>query len=241
MPNISEGLRPLDLKNALHPVFEVDTFKSKMGEDTDVVTVTFIAKDRYPAKDVMEFVEKSYDFVLDADVSSGENKDGDYSIFIEIARTPKISNQIEELTQGIAKLTGINEWQFKYYKQNKLHKATQETLQNVIPASKQMYENVVQRVKTEQVKRFFNKTLMDDLTIEGDVITIHKPFGVKVNLKWLNENDPQAVVEGAPSLDSDSMSEIFWLTKMLGNYEIDKFGDKLLFKSGDNAMLLQRI
>jgi hypothetical protein len=82
---------------------------------------------------------------------------------------------------------------------------------------------------------------MDDLSLEDSVITIHKPFDQKIKLRWLNEEDPQAVVEGAMNIDSDSTAEIFWMTKVLGDYDISKFGDKFLFTNGDRAMLLQRI
>jgi hypothetical protein len=81
---------------------------------------------------------------------------------------------------------------------------------------------------------------MDNLTLDGDIITIHKPFNKQVKLRWLSEEDPLAIVEGAPNVDDSATAEIFWLTKVLGNYEISKFGDRLLFTNGDQSMLLQR-
>jgi hypothetical protein len=236
-----EGLRPLDLKEMIRPVFEVDTFRSKMGEDQDVCVVSFTVKDRFPAKDLMEFVEKGYNFVLDADVSSGENNDGEYSVFIELERSSKLSEQIKELTYGIRKLTGIDGWQFKYHKNNAVHEATEENLKNHIPSSPRMYEEAMTRIKTENVRKFFTKTLMDDLTLDGNVITIHKPYNQKIQLRWLNEDDPQPVIEGAMDIDEAATAEMFWLTKVLGDYNISKFGDKFLFTNGGGAMLLQRI
>lgn len=81
---------------------------------------------------------------------------------------------------------------------------------------------------------------MDDLTLDNSVITIHKPFGQQIKLRWLNENDPQAIVEGAMDVDEGATAEIFWMTKVLGDYNISKFGDKFLFSNGEQAMLLQR-
>jgi hypothetical protein len=237
---LNEGLRPLDLQGMIYPIFEIDTFKSKMGEDQDVVVITFQAKDRFPAKDLMEFIEKGYSFVLDADVSSGENSKGEYSIFVEIERTSRLAEQIKELTYGIKKLSGIDDWKFRYYKDKSVHEATEENIKKIVPSSARMYESTVNKFKTEEVKSFFNKTLMDDLTIDDSVITIHKPFNQKIQLRWLSEDDPQAVVESVPSVDDSSTAEIFWLTKVLGDYDISKFGDKLLFTNGDKAMLLQR-
>ena len=66
MPNnqqLNEGLRSRDLENMIKPVLSIDTFRSKMGEDRDVCVVSVVAKDRNPAKDLMEFLEKGYNFV----------------------------------------------------------------------------------------------------------------------------------------------------------------------------------
>jgi hypothetical protein len=42
-------------------------------------------------------------------------------------------------------------------------------------------------------------------------------------------------------MDESSISEIFWLTKVLGDYNINKVGDKFMFDNRGQAMLLQRI
>jgi len=240
MSKLNEGLRQGDLKNLVQPVFDIDTFKSKMGEDADVCVLTFRSKDRYPAKDLMEFIEKGYNFVLDADISSGENNDGEYSVFVEIARSKNLSENIEEILSGASKLTGINEWGFRYYKDKKALKATTENLQSKVPASKEMYENTVQKVKTEEVKSFFNKTLMDDLELDGNIITIKKPFGIEIQLEKVDVDDPQSVIESAEIMDETATAEMFWLTKVLGDYGISKYGDGFLFTNEDKAMLLKR-
>lgn len=238
---LNEGLRPLDLKEMVESVFSIDTYKSKMGEDQDVCVLTFKVKDRLPARDLMEFIEKGFHFVLDSDVSSGENDKGEYFVFVELERSKKLAEQIKDITDGINKLTGNLDWKFKYHKSSNAHELTTETLERNIPKSDQEYESYLSRLKVESVKSFFNKTLMDDLSLEDSVITIHKPFDQKIKLRWLNEEDSQAVVEGAMNIDSDSTAEIFWMTKVLGDYDISKFGDKFLFTNGDRAMLLQRI
>ena len=240
---LNEGLRPMDLEEMVHNTFEIDTFRSKMGEDKDVCVVSFKVKDRSPAKDLMEFIEKGYPFVLDADVSSGEDNSGEYSVFVEISRTPKLAEQIKDLTYGVRKLTGIDEFKFKYHKQNAIHEATEENFKNHIPPTAQEYEGFMTRIKTEDVKRFFTKTLMDDLTLENDIITIHKPFNQRIQLRLLNQGD-QTVLENNTdpvSLDTGSASEVFWLTKVLGDYNITKLGDTLVFDNNGQKMLLQRI
>jgi hypothetical protein len=241
---LNEGLRPLDLKEMVYPTFEVDTYRSKMGEDRDVCVISFQVKDRAPAKDLMEFIEKGYHFVLDSDVSSGENENGEYSVFVELSRSPRLAEQIKELTYGVRKLTGIDDFKFKYHKENTVREVTEETLKSVIPPTPSDYDGMMTRIKTESIKRFFNKTLMDDLSLEGDVITIHKPWDKTVQLRMIKEADTDTILEGSTdtvAMDEDAMSEIFWLTKVLGDYNINKVGENFMFDNNGQAMLLQRI
>ena len=241
---LKEGLRPLDLKEMVHSTFEVDTFRSKMGEDSDVCVVSFKVKDRSPAKDLMEFIEKGYDFVLDADISSGEDNNGEYSVFVELSRTNQLAEQIKELTYGVRKLTGIDDFKFKYHKESQVHEASEENLKSHIPPSAGAYFSFMSKVRTEGVRQFFNRTLMDDLTIDGNIITIHKPFDKKVQLEIVKEDSTESILEGITepiTMDDASMSEIFWLTKVLGDYSINKIGDNFVFNNGSQAMLLKRI
>jgi hypothetical protein len=84
---------------------------------------------------------------------------------------------------------------------------------------------------------------MDDLTLEDGVITIHKPYDKKIYLKVIEEGLKENILNSTESLalDNASMGEIFWLTKVLGDYNINKTGDKFVFENGDNAIILQRI
>ena len=228
----------------VHSVFEVDTYSSKMGEDSDVCVLSFRVKDRAPAKDMMEFIERGFHFVLDSDVSSGENNNGEYFVFVELERSSKLAEQIKDITDGVNKLTGIKEWKFKYHKGSSIYEVSEDVLSKEIPKSAEEYEGKLTRVKTEGIKSFFTKTLMDDLTLEGDIITIHKPFSQKIQMKMISEDDSQNILEGVTdtlTVDEKSTSETFWLTKVLGDYDITKFGDKFLFTNGQRAMFLQRI
>lgn len=235
---LNEGLRKLDLENLIYDRIEIDSYKSKMGEDKDIVVISFTAKDRGPAKDFMEFIEKGYDFVLDSDVSSGENSKGEYNVFVEIPRNNEVVENIKELIYGLEKLTGLNEIKFKYYKENQFHTLTDENLKKKIPNSSTMYEEQVSRYKTEEIKSFFNKTLMDDLSLESDIITFYRPFDQKIKFKLVDKNQ---LDESAPSMDNESIAEIFWLTKIMGDYDISKYGNTFLFSNNDKQLLLQRI
>lgn len=238
-----EGLRPMDLQDMISPLFEVDAYKSKMGEDRDVCVISFRVKDRNPARDLMEFIEKGFDFVLDSDVSSGENDRGEYFVFVEIERSPRIIDNIEDLTYGVRKLTGIDEWKFRYYKEDRAMPANRESLQEQIPFTPGRYDELVKGNRVKEMKRFFSKTLMDDLSIDGDKLTIQKPFGQTVQFKLIKEDVKEKIVEdlkGIATVDQNSMAEIFWMTKVLGDYNITKIGNKFMLENAGKAIILQR-
>jgi len=238
---LNEGLRSSDLKEMVYNTLEIDTYRSKMGEDRDVCVLSFKVKDRAPAKDLMEFIEKGYNFVLDADVSSGENKNGEYFVFVELDRTEKLAEQIQELMYGIKRLTEIDSYKFKYHKNDKEHELTTESIKSFVPNTPVDYERTMNKLQVENYKRFFNKTLMDDLSLEKDIITFYKPFDKLYKFKIIDDQDITPIAEGAISLDEKSVGETFWLTKMFGDYNIAKIGENFLFTNGDKSILLQRI
>lgn len=241
---ISEGLRPLDLADLVHELFEIDTYRSKMGEDRDVCVLSFKVKERNPARDLMEFIEKGYGFVLDADVSAGENNNGEYFVFVELKRSPKIAEEIGEITNGVKRLTGINEWKFKYHKSDKRIPVTTESLRSNIPQTPDRYEFYLKKIKTEDLKTFFNKTLMDDFSLDGDTITIDKPYGQTYSFRLIKETTRSKILETTETeyiLDHSATEEIFWLTKVFGDYGISKIKEGYVFENGNRALILQRI
>jgi hypothetical protein len=240
---LNEGLRSEDLKNLIEDQINIDSYKSKMGEDKDVCVVTFTAKDRFPAVDLMEFIEKGYSFVLDSDVSSGENNKGEYFVFVEIQRTPRLHEQISELLYGVKRLTGIDDWQFNYHKNNKLREINEKNLKDTIPSTPAQYENYINEIKTEDIKNFFDKTLFDSIEYQNNVITFHRPFGQKISFELIEDSPTEKIFEQDSiklSVDENSVSEIFWLTKIMGDYNINKIGDNFVFENGRRALILKR-
>ena len=80
------GLIAGDLKHLVYDIFEIDSFQSKMGDDKNIVVLSLSARTKESANDLMNFLEKGYPFVLDADVTSGEQADGSYKVFVELER-----------------------------------------------------------------------------------------------------------------------------------------------------------
>ena len=48
-----------DLKRLLHNELHIDQHRSKMGEDADIIVLSFKIKDKEPAADLVDFIEKA--------------------------------------------------------------------------------------------------------------------------------------------------------------------------------------
>jgi hypothetical protein len=234
------GLRAGDLNGLVLDIFEVDNFQSKMGDDRDVCVVSFISKERAPARDMMEFIEKGYSFVLDSDVSSGEDRDGNYHVFVELERNNQLTRNIKELTDGLTKLCGCEEWKFKHYKNNK--PLSLESLDEVITKSPIEYDTMMENIRVESINKFFSKTYKEEIVVEGNSITIKKPFGVDFSFNiesFGNRKDIQTDISETIKVDTKSTAEVLWLTKILGELNITKYGDEFVLENGNKAMKIK--
>jgi hemerythrin superfamily protein len=139
---LNEGLEGGDLKRLVHGELHIDEFKSKLGRDEDVVVISFKVADKEPAEDLVSFCEKGYDFVIDADVSSGEMNDGAYIVFVEIERSRELPEQIMTLMNDLMNLTDqkISNWRVRYHKSTTDHELTEESLANIIPLTAEAYK-----------------------------------------------------------------------------------------------------
>jgi len=139
--NLLEGLEHGDLKRLIHPELHIDEFKSKMGDDADIVVLSFKVDGKEPSNDLVNFIEKGYDWVVDADVSSGEMDDGDYIVFVELDRTPGVIENIDQLMNELMNLTQqkLEDWRVRYYKAHKETYYSLEALKELIPDSAEAY------------------------------------------------------------------------------------------------------
>ena len=139
---LRENLEAGDLKRLVHNELHIDEYKSKMGTDEDVCVISFKVSGKEPSTDLVSFIEKGYDFVLDADVSSGEKEGGDYLVFVELERTDKLPEQIVEIMDDIMNLTeqNLEDWRVRYYKSTVDNELTKESLANIIPLTPEEYD-----------------------------------------------------------------------------------------------------
>ena len=140
---LSEGLEQGDLDRLVHNKLHVDEFKSKMGSDADIIVLSFKVDGKEPARDLMNFIERGYDWILDADISSGELDDGQYLVFAELERDPASAKHIYQLMSDIMNLTDtdLSDWKFQYRKNSREHDITSDNIADTIPMTPESYRS----------------------------------------------------------------------------------------------------
>ena len=240
-------LQQYDLRDLVDNILEIDGYKSKMGSDKDIVTVAFATKTKESADDLAAFIERGYTFVLDADATSGEQADGTYKVFVEMQRDDGVSEQIIELAGGVENLTGMGDIKFRYYKEFRSKPLTLEELNRVVPTDPDLYgvDSEILSDMSESINNytnFFNKSMVENVTMWGNMLTIKKAWADPVAFKFVDFGPTVETLNNiSESFNPNDFSEIIFLTKYIGDYNITKYGNKLTFENNDQTLVLERI
>jgi len=136
---VFETLQYKDLEGLLKPEIHVDEFTSKMGEDDDIIVVSFFVRDGQAAKDLMNWFEKGYDFVVDADKSPGEIKPNRFLVYVEIRRRSTAGAQVQQLLEDLNTLTEFEPQDWTMIYEGKQVPFTQEEFERLVPLSPKAY------------------------------------------------------------------------------------------------------
>ena len=238
---LNEELRPEDLHNLVSHVFEVDSYASKMGDDKDIVVLSFTVEDLNPAQDLVNFIERGYDFVLDADSSPGELEDGKYKVFVEIERNKHVSEQIKEVLDGVGKLTGIDEFKFRYYKS--FNSMPLDALQETIPTDKNSYEVAIKENSLNNFSNFFNKSYLESISVDNDDLVFQKKYSEPLRMRIKGFGERYQVYESLPGrimIESKDIAEVLYITKYVGNYNVTKINNWFVLENEGYAVALEK-
>ena len=237
------GLRQGDLKDLVYHIFEIDAYASKMGEDKNIITLSFTVKDKAPAEDLVRFLEGGYSFILDSDVTAGEQSDGNYRVFVELQREKSANNNIMEILDGVKKLADIDSFKFRYYKGFKSYETTLDNLNEQVPLDPNSYGVTVSESNLNNYKNFFNNSYVEEIVMEDNILSIKKSYAEKIMFEFIDFGETMSTVKRInESIDvMDSYPEILFLTKYLGDYNICKYGDKFVFENAGSTLVLKKL
>ena len=237
------GLRQGDLKDLVYHIFEIDAYASKMGEDKNIITLSFTVKDKAPADDLVRFLEGGYGFILDSDVTAGEQSDGNYRVFVELQREKSANDNIMEILDGVKKLADIDSFKFRYYKGFKSYETTLDNLNEQVPLDPNSYGVTVSESNLNNYKNFFNNSYVEEIIMEDNILSIKKSYAEKIMFEFIDFGETMSTVKRInESIDvMDSYPEILFLTKYLGDYNICKYGDKFVFENAGSTLVLKKL
>jgi hypothetical protein len=241
--SLVESLRANDLRYLVKKVFEIDSFKSKVGRDEDIVVLSFSVDQEDPAKDLENFFEMGYNFVLDADCTPGELDDGSYRVYVELERGRNSAEQVFELVEGVKKITGLKDMRFRYFKSFKSEDATLENLTAAIPKDKEAYNIATQKNNLDNFSNFFSNSYADTLNVVDESISFKRPYSGTVTFNIVNSGNKTDIynsIRGPIVLEGKDMAEVMFLTKVIGNYNITKIGNTFIFENNGWAVALER-
>jgi hypothetical protein len=148
---LTEGMEKSDLARLVLPRVTIDEYKSKMGSDEDIVVVSFQVRSKEPALDLVNFLEKGYEWVIDSDLSSGELFDGSYVVFVEIERNQNIGENLLDMFTDLENLTDLrlDQWRLIYYKSKKVLELNAESINAGMPTTPNEYRKLYKKDKED--------------------------------------------------------------------------------------------
>ena len=241
MTLVNEGLKAGDLDGVVSKRFSVDQFKSKMGDDKNIMVLAFTVDGMAPAKDLERFAETGYKEVLDADATPGTLEDGKHRVFVEFARVEAVDQHIRKFLDDLKKLTNIETFEFTYHKRTVPFEASAKNLADVLPRTPEAYSQKINALKLGEVQTFFDKFQMMEFKLDNNVVTIKKQNADKLKFELHAFGTTNMIMNEikAFKLDESAMSECIFLTKYFGPYQITKTTeDRFIFsKDGQSALM----
>tara|TARA_B100002019_G_C21269979_1_gene601653 strand:+ start:3013 stop:3543 length:531 start_codon:yes stop_codon:yes gene_type:complete len=140
------ALDPQDLEGRIEDTIHFDEYKPKMGRDDAIIVATFKVFGKQPAYDLENFIEKGYDWVIDAETSAGEISEGRYLVFIEAERRTSYPRKFMDMIADIKNISDVEDWKMTYFdkpdsKRNPVTDLSLETMTRNIPLSPKKYRN----------------------------------------------------------------------------------------------------
>tara|TARA_Y100001973_G_C5205532_1_gene341230 strand:- start:1657 stop:2400 length:744 start_codon:yes stop_codon:yes gene_type:complete len=244
MQIVKEGLKAGDLEGVVSNRFSIDQYKSKMGEDRNIMVLAFTVDGQAPARDLERFAETGYKAIMDADATPGTMEDGKHRVFIEFARKPDVISHIVSFLEDLKKLTNHECFEYTYHKGQNPTTVSDSTLAETVPTTPEAYEQRVSEIKIGEAKNFFDKYDMLECKMQDNILSVKKS-GTQQELQFeihkVGKTNEIMKEAKAFAIDMASVAECTHLTKYFGPYNITKTTEnKFIFSKGDQSALLSK-
>ena len=102
------------------------------------------------------------------------------------------------------------------------------------------------RIKENRLNNFsnfFNRSYIESIDVDSNDIVFQRKFAEPLRMRIQSFGEKSAIYQSAPGkvmLESKDIAEVMFLTKFIGNYNINKIGDSFIFENSNWAVALKR-
>tara|TARA_B100000929_G_scaffold289750_1_gene281282 strand:- start:554 stop:1246 length:693 start_codon:yes stop_codon:yes gene_type:complete len=220
------------LKGTVLETITVDEFTPKSGVSEEVAVIAFRLNDDAPAQDLNTYIQRGYIDVIDAEVSPNPDEDGNYLVFVEVARNDQFLDVMLRLIKDVENLTGKMDWAVEPYSAEQAFALDDPALVQHLT-----FGNV-----TESIKRFLENADIAQVTMHEGIIDFGRVKGTLKDFDRVERiMDTYSLHESVIDLDS---SEASLLESMLGSqYQVSKYGSDVFVahQTNENAVVLSNL
>jgi hypothetical protein len=241
------SLKNGDLAGTILPDVSIDEFEPKAGKDLEVIVVAFYLDDEAPAADLNTFIQRGFIDTLDVEVSPSTDEEGRYLVFVEMSRDDTFPNKFQALLKDVGNLAGDMDWRVKtYFSDGQSFAYNDPELYKYViidPADYVPKDKFKMKEIEEAIEDFFGASLVTNLTIDGNVVTL-VGNGSKIVAEVVDVGDYDTVI-GRNFLSESAFRvgqspyEAKVLKSILGNCQILPIGKYLCVNNDDRVMLLK--
>jgi hypothetical protein len=241
------SLKNGDLAGTVLPEVSIDEFEPKAGGDLEVIVVAFYLTDEAPAEDLNTFIQRGFIDTLDVEVSPNTDEEGRYLVFVEMSRDDTFPNKFQALLKDVGNLTGDMDWRVKtYFSDDRTFAFNDPELYNFIIIDPEQYvpkDEFKMKEVTEGIEEFFAGSLVQGLTIEGNIVTL-TGSNRKIVAEVVDVGDYDVVI-GRNFLSESAFGvgqnpfEAKVLMSILGNCQVLPLGKYLCVNRDDKVVLLK--
>lgn len=142
---LTESLSYMDMKDHVTPILGIDEFDSQIGENSDIITLNFIVDGESVGNDLVDWLERGYEWIIDSDISPGEVLDKKFYVFAELNRSSTAPKRIIELIDDLETLTGLKEKDWSVKINGKRIPASEDNIKKHIILKPQEYKERLEK------------------------------------------------------------------------------------------------
>lgn len=185
---LSENLKPKDLKYLIDTYVSIDQYTSKL--DSDNITIAFYCNEKEAADDLLDFIEKMYfTEIRDIEVSDTLTEDNQYILYVEFERNEMFPEIVIDIINSVSYLTDNKKWSFETIDTEGSFELNEDNIRKYVRLEKYIEGENKEEVK-EKVKesiQYSKDNLTRNYLFEG-VVSEEEFNNIISKCETLNEN-----------------------------------------------------